>query len=165
VDIRNAESQWCSFTSGSTQPGDRVRYISPGLGSNLERPRIENGGSVVNQRTKDAHQLSRVTSSLSGDSGICQGQEGCQYTSEYGQHFSQGIHQSLWGDSLTANESFGYADMEMVYRASDIPNSRAPPRGDESGCRRGIKGSKRSLRLDDPSTAVCTDQGEVWAPT
>jgi len=34
-----------------------------------------------------------------------------------------------------ANEPFGYADMEMVYRVSNIPNSGAPPRGDESGGR------------------------------
>ena len=70
VDARNTELQQCSFSSGSTQPGNRVRCISPGLWSNLEGPRIENRRLVVNQWAGDAHQLS-------GSSDICQREEGC----------------------------------------------------------------------------------------
>ena len=74
VDARNAESQQGSFAREFTRSSDRVRCISLGLGSNLERSGIEDRWSVVDQRTRDAHQLSGTTSSIPGNSDICQGE-------------------------------------------------------------------------------------------
>lgn len=77
-----------------------------------------------------------------------------------GQCFGQGIHKLLWRNPLMANESSSHADMEVVYRLSDIHNSRAPSRSNESSSRRIIKDSKRPVQLDDPPTSICTDQEE-----
>ena len=55
VDARNAESQWSSFTNGSTRSGDRVRCISPGLGSNLEKQRAERTGGQWSTSEQEIH--------------------------------------------------------------------------------------------------------------
>ena len=163
VDARNAESQQGSFAREFTRSSDRVRCISLGLGSNLERSGIEDRWSVVNQRTRDAHQLSGTTGSIPGNSDICQGEAEHQYFSEDRQCVDQGIYKSLWGDPLMADESVSHADMEVVYRSANIPNSRTPPRNTESSSRRGVEDSERSVRLDDPSTSVCSDPEEDGA--
>ena len=160
VDARNAELQQGSFACGSTRSSDRVRCISLGLGSNPERSGAEDRWSVVNQRTRDAHQLFRATSGIPGNSDFCQGEAEYQYFSEDRQCVNQGIHKSLWRDPLMANESLSHTDMEVVYRSENIPNSRAPSRDNESSSRQGVKDSERPLRLDDPSTSICTDREE-----
>ena len=88
---------------------------------------------MVSQRTRDAHQLPGATGSIIGNSNFCQGGEGHQDTSENRQCISESIHKPFWEDSLMANELLSHADMEVVHRPSDIPDSRAPPRNDESG--------------------------------
>lgn len=142
VDARNAELQQSPFACGSTRSSDGVRCISFGLGSNLKRSGSEDRQSVVNQRTKDAYQLSRTTSSISGNSDFCQGEAEYQYFSEDRQCIGQGIHKLLWRDPLMADESLSHADMEVVYRAANIPNSRAPSRNNESDSRRGVEDSE-----------------------
>ena len=164
VDARNTESQWGSFDNGSTRSGDRIGCISSGLGSNLKRSRTEDRGSVVDQRTGDAYKLPRVASSIAGDSDICQGEEKYQHIGENRQCVGQGIHKPLWRNSLMANELPSCADMEVVYRAPDISDSRAPSRSDESSSRRRIKDSARSLRLDASPSTVLTDREESGSP-
>ena len=164
VDAGDAGSQWSSITDGHTRYGDRIRCLSPGLGGNLESPRVEDRGAVVNQRTGDAHQLSRAISSITGNSNFCQGGEEHQDTSENRQRINQSIYKPLWGDSFMANELLGHADMEVVHQASDFPDSGTPPRSDESGCRRGVKDGEGPLRLDAPPTAVFTDRREDGTP-
>ena len=164
VDAGNAESQWVSFVKGSTRFGDRIRCISPGLGSNLKRSRAEDRGSVVNQRTGNAYKLPRVTGSITGYSDICQGKEKCQHLGENRQCVSQSIYKPLWRNSLMANELPSCADMEVVYRAPDISDSRASSRSDELSSRRGIKDSARSLRLDASSSTVLADREENGSP-
>jgi len=47
--------------------------------------------------------------------------------------YQQEQTQTILGDSL------GYAGMEVVHRASDIPDNGTLPRIDESGSRRGVR--------------------------
>ena len=127
VDARNAELQQGSFACGSTRSSDRVRCISLGLGSNPERSGAEDRWSVVNQQTRDAHQLFRATSGIPGNSDFCQGEAEYQYFSEDRQCVNQGIHKSLWRDPLMANESLSHTDMEVVYRSENIPTAEHLP--------------------------------------
>ena len=164
VDTRNARAQWGSIDDGYCRHGDRVRCFSSWLGCNHEGPRAEDGRTVVNQRTRDAHQLPGITGGITGNSNFCQREEEHQDISEDRQYINQSIHRSLWGNSLMADESLSHADMEVVHRAPDILDGRASPRGVESRSRRGVKNNKRSLRLDAPPTFVLTDQGEDGSP-
>ena len=63
-----------------------------------------------------------------------------------------------------ADESLSHADMEVVHGAPDILDGRASPKGVESRSRRGVKNTKRPLRLDASPTFVLTDQGEDGSP-
>ena len=119
---------------------------------------------MVNQRTRDAHQLPGITGGITGNSNFCQREEEHQDISEDRQYINQSIHKSLWGNSLMADESLSQGDMEVVHRAPDILDGRASPRGVESRSRRGVKNNKRSLRLDATPTFVLTDQGEDGSP-
>ena len=163
VDARNARGQWDSIDDGYSRHGDRVRCFSSWLGCNLEGPRAEDGRTVVNQQTRDAHQLPGITGGITGKSDFCQGKEEHQDISEDRQYINQSIHSSLWGNSLMADKSLSHADIEVVHRAPDILDGRASPRGVESRSGRGVK-NKRLLRLDAPPTFVLTDQGEDGSP-
>ena len=165
MDARIAEVQQGTSVCGPTRSSDRVRCISFGLGSNLERSETEDWGSVVNQQTRDAHQLSRTTSGIPGNSDFCQGKAKYQYFGEDRQCFSQSIYKSLWRDPLMADESLSHADMKVMYGLANILNSRASSGNNESGSRRGVEDSERPVRLDDPSTTVCTDREEDGAST
>ena len=160
VDAGDADLQRSPTATEQTRYGDRIGCFPAGLGSNPESPRVEDRGAVVSQRTGDAYKLPGTTSSIIGNSDLCQGTEKHQNFSENRQCVNQGIYKPLWGDSLMANESLSNTDMEMVLRTSDIPDSRAPPRINESGSRPGIKDSEGPLRLDATPTTVFADRGE-----
>ena len=164
VDTRNARAQWGSIDDGYSRHGDRVRCFSSWLGCNLEGPRAADGRTVVNQRTRDAHQLPGITGAITGNSNFSQKEEEHKNISEDRQYINQSIHKSLRGNSLMADEPLSHADMEMVHRAPDILDGRASPRGVESRSRRGVKNNKRPLQLDAPPTFVLTDQGEDGSP-
>ena len=164
VDARNARPQWGSIDDGYSRHGDRIICFLPWLGCNLEGPRVKDGRTVVNQRTRDAHQLPGITGGITGNSDFCQREEEHQDISEDRQCIDQSIHKSLWGDSLMADESLSHTDMEVVHRAPDIFDGRASPRGVESGSGRGVKNHQGPLQLDAPPTFVLTDQGKDGSP-
>ena len=97
VDARNARPQWGSIDDGYSRHGDRIRCFLPWLGCNLEGPRVKDGRTVVNQRTRDAHRLPGITGGITGNSDFCQREEEHQDISEDRQCIDQSIHKSLWG--------------------------------------------------------------------
>ena len=112
-----------------------------GLGATLKGQ----GLRMVNQGTRDAHQLPGITGGITGNSDFCQRKEEHQDISEDRQCIDQSIYKSLWGDSLMADESLSHADMKVVHRAPDILDGRASPRGVESGSGRGVKNHQGPL--------------------
>ena len=160
VDEGSSVPLWGFATDEPTRFDNRVRCILPGLESSIAKSGTEDWEPVVTYQAGDPYQLSGAIGSIFGNSDICQGEEKHEYTGEDRQCSYQGIHESSWENSLTANEFASSADMEVVHRAAYIPNSRASSRSNEPGCRWGIKDSQGPMQLDDSPTHNLADREE-----
>ena len=82
---------------------------------------------MVSEGARDAHQLSGVASSFSGNTSICQGEEGHRFSGQNRQHLCQGLYKSLWGthswltNALTVETWKWSIDRQIFLMAECLP--------------------------------------------
>ena len=114
--------------------------------------------SLVSEGTETAHQCLGADSSAPSNSDLHKGEETSTHSGENRQYYSQVLHQSYRGNSLSNCQCNSFKHMELVPGASlsfvsGVPSRSGKP---DSGC--GVETLRRPLRLDASSTGVQADK-------
>ena len=121
-------------------------------------PGLKDRRPLVSEGTGTAHQCFGADSSAPSNSDLHKGEEASAHSGKNRQYYSQVLHQSYRGNSLSNSQCNSLEHMELVPRASPSFVSRVPSRSGEpdSGCRVLTLG--RPFRLDASSTGVRADK-------
>ena len=118
----------------------------------------------VSEGTETAHQCLGADNSAPSNSDLHKGEEVSTHSGENRQYYSQVLHQSYRGNSLSISKCHSFKHMELVPGASPSFVSGVPSRSGkpDSGC--GVETLRRPLRLDASSTGVRADK-QLNGPT
>ena len=135
---------------------DQDRCFPCGMGGKMPGPKDRR--SLVSEGTGTAHQCFGANSSAPSNSDLHKGEEASAHSGKNRQYYSQVLHQSYQGNSLSNSQCNSLEHMELVPRASPSFVSRVPSGSGEpdSGCR--VQTLGRPLRLDASSTGVRADK-------
>ena len=132
VDLVVSSSQEPQCSPNHNPPSgfsDRDRCFPCGMGGKLPGPK--DGRSLVSEGTGTAHQCFGADSSAPSNSDLHKGEEASTHSGKNRQYYSQVLHQSYRGNSLSKSQCNSLEHMELVPRASPSFVSRVPSRSGE----------------------------------
>ena len=121
--------EWQDPGSRENSSGHRVRCIQTGLGGNL--PRSPNRGSLVQERSPDAHQLSGGTGSIFSGEMLCQSKEEFDSYAQNRQHECSHLCEQSWRNSVTEPDVHHQGALDVVHAKGHNTSSRTPAGGAE----------------------------------
>ena len=115
--VSSSQEPQCSpnhhFPSGFS---DRDRCFACGVGGKMYGPKDRR--SLVSEGTETAHQCLGADSSAPSNSDLHKGEEASTHSGENRQYYSQVLHQSYQGNSLSNSQCNSFKHMELVPGAS-----------------------------------------------
>ena len=153
---RSQEPQCSPDHNSPSGFSDRDRCFPCGMGGKIPGPKDRR--SLVSEGAGTAHQCFGADSSAPSNSDLYKGEEPSTHFGKNRQYYSQVLHQSYRGNSLSDSQCNSFEHMELVPRAPPSFVSRVPPGSGEpdSGCR--VQTLRRPLRLDASSRGVRADK-------
>ena len=163
VDTSSNILEWKEPNLPSLQDDDRLRCLSSGMGSHLQRN--INQGPLVSSGADSPYQLLGAPGSYSGSSNLCQGKVRHLNPVEDRQHNCSGLYQQERGNCVPHSIESSQDPVAVVYGEEHRPGSPVLTRSHELHCRQGIQNLVGQIRMEALSPDISENQCSVGSLT
>ena len=154
-----AQSERPTPGQGAAITSDRVRCLSVGLGSSVQRG--DDRWSVDGRGEDSPHQLPGASSCYPRSPGICKEHEGRGHPAPHGQCHSSGICEPQRRDKVPTASGPGLIPVGVVPAATHFSSGNPPSRSGERDSRSPVKDGGGQARLAAESAGIPEDRGPV----